>query len=61
MVIKKEELKMLLKEKGVKDPDDFNAFITEIGKEVVDALLVEKNVWVYGYAIPSLPSIGFLS
>jgi putative transposase len=35
----RDELKKLLKEKGVKSLDDFNAFMREISKEVVETIL----------------------
>lgn len=39
MALDKKELKKLLKEKGVKSLDDFNALMSEISKEVVESLL----------------------
>jgi len=39
LAFKKGELKKLLKEKGVKSLDDFNELMSEISKEVVEALL----------------------
>lgn len=39
MALDREELKKLLKEKGVKSLDDFNAFMREVSKEVVETLL----------------------
>ena len=39
MAFNKEELKKLLKEKGVKSLDDFNTLMSEISKDVVEALL----------------------
>lgn len=39
MALDREELKELLKEKGVKSLDDFNAFMREISKEVVETIL----------------------
>lgn len=39
MIFDKKELKKLLKEKNVKDLDDFNALISEVSKEVVETLL----------------------
>ena len=39
MALDKKELKKLLKEKGVKSLDDFNAFMREISKEVVETIL----------------------
>jgi hypothetical protein len=37
--LNREELKKLLKEKGVKSLDDFNAFMREVSKDVVETLL----------------------
>ncbi len=39
MDLARDELKKLLKEKGVKSLDDFNTFMREISKEVVETLL----------------------
>ena len=39
MALDRDELKKLLKEKGVKSLDDFNAFMREVSKEVVETLL----------------------
>jgi hypothetical protein len=39
LVLDRDELKKLLKEKGVKSLDDFNAFMRDISKEVVETLL----------------------
>lgn len=39
MALDRDELKKLLKEKGVKSLDDFNAFMRDISKEVVETLL----------------------
>ena len=39
MALDRDELKKLLKEKGVKSLDDFNAFMREISKEVVETIL----------------------
>ena len=39
MVLDRNKLKKLLKEKGVKDLDDFNAFMREVSKDVVETLL----------------------
>jgi hypothetical protein len=39
LVLDRDELKKLLKEKGVKSLDDFNAFMRNISKEVVETLL----------------------
>ena len=38
MALDRDELKKLLKAKGVKSPDDFNAFMREVSKEVVETL-----------------------
>ncbi len=42
MVLDGNKLKKLLKEKGVKDLDDFNAFMREVSKEVVETLIEEE-------------------
>jgi putative transposase len=39
LVLDRDELKKLLKEKGVKSLDDFNAFMRDVSKEVVETLL----------------------
>jgi transposase-like protein len=39
LTLDREELKKLLKAKGVKSVDDFNAFMCEISKDVVETLL----------------------
>ena len=39
MDLDREELKKLLKAKGVKSLDDFNVFMRDINKEVVETLL----------------------
>ena len=39
MVLDRKELRKLLKEKGVKNVDDFNALMSELSKEVVETLL----------------------
>lgn len=39
MALDREELKKLLKEKGVKSLEDFNAFMREVSKDVVETLL----------------------
>ena len=41
MALDRDELKKLLKEKGLKSLDDFNAFMREVSKEVVETLLEE--------------------
>jgi Zn-finger nucleic acid-binding protein len=40
MALDRGELKKVLKEKGVKSPDDFKAFMQEISKEVVETILM---------------------
>ena len=42
MVLDRDKLKKLLKEKGVQDLDDFNAFMREVSKDVVETLLDEE-------------------
>lgn len=39
MLFDKKELRKLLKEQNVKDLDDFNALMSNVSKEVVEALL----------------------
>lgn len=39
MVLDRSKLKKLLKEKGVKNLDDFNAFMKDVSKDVVETLL----------------------
>jgi len=39
LALDREELKKLLREKGVKSLYDFNAFMREVSKEVVETLL----------------------
>jgi Zn-finger nucleic acid-binding protein len=39
MALDRGELKKLLKEKGVKSLDDFNAFMQETSREVVETIL----------------------
>jgi len=39
LALDREELKKLLKEKGVKSLEDFNAFRREVSKDVVETLL----------------------
>lgn len=39
LTLDREELKKLLKEKGVKSLDDFNAFMREVSRDVVETLL----------------------
>ena len=39
MALNRDELKKLLKEKGVKSLDDYNAFMREVSKEVVETIL----------------------
>ena len=49
MALDRDELKKLLKEKGVKSLDDFNAFMREVGKEVVETLLDGELTEHLGY------------
>lgn len=42
MVLDRIKLKKLLKEKGVKNLDDFNAFMRDVSKDVVETLLEEE-------------------
>jgi len=42
MVLDRNKLKKPLKEKGVKDLDDFNAFMRDISKDFVETLLEEE-------------------
>jgi transposase-like protein len=49
LALDKGELKKLLKEKGVKSLDDFNAFMREISKEVVETLLEGELTDHLGY------------
>jgi transposase-like protein len=49
MALDREELKKLLKEKGVKSLDDFNAFMREVSKEVVETLLEGELTDHLGY------------
>jgi len=39
LTLDREGLKKLLKEKGVKSPDDFSAFMREVSKDVIETLL----------------------
>jgi transposase-like protein len=39
LALDRDELKKLLKEKCVKSLDDFNAFMREVSKEVVETIL----------------------
>jgi hypothetical protein len=41
MVLDRARQKKLLKEKGVKSLDDFNAFMRDVSKDVIEALLDE--------------------
>jgi len=45
----REEMKKLLKAEGVKSLDDFNAFMRDISKEVVETLLDGKLTDHLGY------------
>jgi putative transposase len=49
LALDKDELKKLLKEKGVKSLDDFNAFMREISKEVVETILEGELTDHLGY------------
>jgi transposase-like protein len=42
MVLDRDKLKKLLKEKDVKSIDDFNAFMRDVSKDVVETLLEEE-------------------
>jgi putative transposase len=42
MVIDRDKLKKLLKEKGVKSLDDFNAFMRDVSEDVIETLLDEE-------------------
>ncbi|MGD8540063.1 MAG: IS256 family transposase [Candidatus Aminicenantes bacterium] len=42
MVLDRAKLKKLLKEKGVKSLDDFNAFMRDVSKDVIETLLEEE-------------------
>ncbi|MCK4431715.1 MAG: hypothetical protein KAW19_10505 [Candidatus Aminicenantes bacterium] len=42
MVLDRIKLKKLLKEKGVKNLDDFNTFMRDVSKDVVETLLEEE-------------------
>ena len=49
MALDREELKKLLREKGVKSLDDFNAFMRDISKEVVETILEGELTDHLGY------------
>jgi putative transposase len=49
LALGRDELKKLLKEKGVKSLDDFNAFMREVSKEVVETLLEGELTDHLGY------------
>ena len=49
MALKREELKELLKDKGIKSLDDFNDFMKEISKDVIETLLEEEMTDHLGY------------
>jgi transposase-like protein len=49
LALDRDELKKLLKEKGVKSLDDFNAFMREVSKEVVETLLEGELTDHLGY------------
>jgi len=42
MVLDRIKLKKLLKEKGIKNLDDFNVFMRDISKDIVETLLEEE-------------------
>ncbi|MFH1944862.1 MAG: transposase [Acidobacteriota bacterium] len=42
MVLDRDKLKKILKEKGVKNLDDFNEFIRDVSKDVIETLLDEE-------------------
>lgn len=42
MVLDRDKLKKLPKEKGVKNLDDFNAFMIDVSKDVIETLLEEE-------------------
>ena len=42
MVLDRDKLKKLLKEKGVKSLEDFNAFMRDVSKGVIETLLDEE-------------------
>jgi len=54
MVLDRDKLKKLLKEKGVKDLDDFNAFMRDVSKDVIETLLDEiiRNSFLAYLQIP---------
>lgn len=49
MALDRDELKKVLKEKGVKSLDDFNAFMRDISKDVVEAILDGELTEHLGY------------
>jgi transposase-like protein len=49
LALERDELKKLLKEKGVRSLDDFNAFMREISKEVVETILEGELTDHLGY------------
>jgi transposase-like protein len=42
MVLDRSKLKKLLKEKGIKSLDDFNAFMRDVNEDVIETLLGEE-------------------
>jgi putative transposase len=42
MVLDRDKLKKLLKEKGVKSLDNFNAFMRDVSKDIIETLLDEQ-------------------
>ena len=49
MVLDRDKLKKLLKEKGVKSLDDFNAFMKGVSKDVIETLLEEELIDHLGF------------
>jgi hypothetical protein len=49
MVLDRDKLKKLLKEKGVKDLDDFNAVMKDVSKDVIETLLEEELIDHLGF------------
>lgn len=42
MVLNRDKLKKLLRETGIKSLDDFNAFIQDVSKDLIETLLDEE-------------------
>ena len=49
MVLDRDKLKKLLREKGVKSLDDFNAFMRDVSKDVIETLLAEELTDYLGF------------